>query len=108
MNFFLSKAPSKEDLRAMQQRLQTRLDDLATTVEIFKGLELPDFVRETEFVALKGEGSYPWIGGDLVSTDGVVKPEDDYKAMTNEYKVDFSTSKFQESPRDHRRENSSK
>ncbi|MHC4165515.1 MAG: Ni/Fe hydrogenase subunit alpha [Planctomycetota bacterium] len=90
----LSQAPKKKDLQAMRQRLEERLADVATTVEVFKGLALPDFVRETEFVALKGEDSYPWIGGDLVSTDGVVKPEDDYKAMTNEYKVDFSTSKF--------------
>ncbi|MHC4119118.1 MAG: Ni/Fe hydrogenase subunit alpha [Planctomycetota bacterium] len=90
----VSKAPSKEELEAMKKRLVDALADIATTVEVFKGLTLPDFVRETEFVALKGEDSYPWIGGDLVSTDGVVKPEDDYKAMTNEYKVDFSTSKF--------------
>ncbi|MHC4628658.1 MAG: Ni/Fe hydrogenase subunit alpha [Planctomycetota bacterium] len=90
----LSKAPDKKDLEAIRQRLVDGLADVAATVEVFKGLALPDFVRETEFVALKGENSYPWIGGDLVSTDGVVKPEDDYKAMTNEYKVDFSTSKF--------------
>jgi len=90
----LSKAPEKKDLEAMKQRLVDALSDVATTVEVFKGLTLPDFVRETEFVALKGEDSYPWIGGDLVSTDGVVKPEDDYLAMTNEYKEDFTTSKF--------------
>lgn len=90
----LSKAPRKKDLKAMRQRLQDALADVATAVEVFKTLALPDFVRETEFVSLKGEDSYPWIGGDLVSTDGVVKPEDDYRAMTNEYVVDFSTSKF--------------
>ena len=90
----LSKAPKKKELQAMRQRLVEALTDVATTVEVFKGLTLPDFVRETEFVALKGEDSYPWIGGDLVSTDDVVKPEDDYRAMTNEYNVDFSTSKF--------------
>jgi len=90
----LSKAPKKADLEVMRKRLVDSLDDVATAVEVFKGLTLPDFVRETEFVALKGEDSYPWIGGDLVSTDGVVKPEDDYLAMTNEYKEDFTTSKF--------------
>jgi sulfhydrogenase subunit alpha len=45
-------------------------------------------------VSLKGEKEYPWIGGDLVSTDGVVKKEDDYLAMTNEYKMDFTTTKW--------------
>lgn len=90
----VSKAPKKEELETMRQRFKERLADVVTAVEVFKGLTLPDFVRETEFVALKGVDSYPWIGGDLVSTDGVVKSEDDYLAMTNEYKEDFTTSKF--------------
>jgi coenzyme F420-reducing hydrogenase alpha subunit len=55
---------------------------------------MPEFERETEFVSLEGKDSYPWIGGDLISSDGVKKAEDDYLAMTNEYMVDFSTSKF--------------
>ena len=50
--------------------------------------------RETEFVSLKGDGSYPFIGGDLVSSDGVRKQEHEYKAMTNEYLVEQSTSKW--------------
>lgn len=89
----LSKAPEKKHLQALRQRIQDCLGDVQAAVELFKTLSLPDFVRETEFVSLKGNGNYPWIGGDLVSTDGVVKPEDEYLAMTNEYIVDFSTSK---------------
>jgi len=55
---------------------------------------VPDFTRETEFVSLKGDGSYPFIGGDLISTDGVLKKEHQYQAMTNEYCVEQSTSKW--------------
>ncbi|MDP8237285.1 MAG: Ni/Fe hydrogenase subunit alpha [Candidatus Erginobacter occultus] len=90
----LSKAPEKHQLREIRQVFVDRIPDIEATIELFKTLSIPDFVRETEFVALKGEKDYPWIGGDLVSTDGVVKPEDDYRAMTNEYKEDFTTSKF--------------
>ena len=89
----LSKAPEKKQLKALKQRIAESLGDVEGAVEVFKGLSLPEFVRETEFVSLKGEGNYPWIGGDLISTDGVIKPEDEYLAMTNEYTVDFSTSK---------------
>jgi len=89
----VSTIPSKRDLEAMKQSVQDRMEDMEAAVALFETLDLPDFVRETEFVSLKGDGSYPWIGGDLVSTDGVVKPEADYRAMTNEYVVDFSTSK---------------
>ena len=90
----VSKAPEKHELRAIRQVLLDRIPDIEATAALFKTLEIPDFVRETEFVALKGEKDYPWIGGDLISTDGVVKKEDDYRAMTNEYKEDFTTSKF--------------
>ncbi len=90
----VSKAPEKHQLREFRQICLDRIPDIEATAALFKTLEIPDFTRETEFVALKGEKDYPWIGGDLVSTDGVVKKEDDYRAMTNEYKEDFTTSKF--------------
>ena len=90
----LSTAPNKKQLAALKQRILDRRPDVETAVAVFQGLTLPDFVRETEFVSLKGENEYPWIGGDLISTDGVVKPEDEYRAMTNEYKEDFCTTKF--------------
>ena len=90
----LSKAPEKKQLEMLKLTIQERFSDVMATVDIFKTLSMPDFVRETEFVSLKGKGKYPWIGGDLISTDGVLKAEDDYLAMTNEYKEDFTTSKF--------------
>jgi len=91
----VSKAPDKRKLEAMKVRIEERLADMVAALEFFKTLTLPDFARETEFVSLRGTKScYPWIGGDLVSTDGVKKREDDYLAMTNEYVVDFGTSKF--------------
>lgn len=96
----LSKAPDKQELNRLKKALQDRLSDLTDATHLFLGMVMPDFSRETEFVSLKGENSYPWIGGDLVSTDGVVKAESDYLAMTNEYLVDFSTSKFTRLSRD--------
>ena len=86
--------PKKEDLRTFKYRLQDIVDDLARTAELFHQFSLPDFSRETEFVSLKGKSDYPFIGGDLVSTDGVVKKEHEYRLMTNEYMVSTSTSKW--------------
>jgi len=57
-------------------------------------LTLPAFTRETEFVSLKGESAYPWIGGGIVSSDGVEAAEDDYLRMTNEYVDAHNTSKW--------------
>ena len=43
---------------------------------------------------MKVEGSYRFIGGDLISTDGVARQEHDYRLMSNEYVVEQSTSKW--------------
>jgi coenzyme F420-reducing hydrogenase alpha subunit len=86
--------PEKKELVQFRTRLKDATDDLLKTAELFRTFVIPDFVRETEFVSLKGEDSYPFIGGDLVSTDGVRKKEHEYQAMTNEYLVEQSTSKW--------------
>jgi coenzyme F420-reducing hydrogenase alpha subunit len=86
--------PEKKELAALSERLQAAAEDLARTAELFRTFAVPAFERETEFVSLKGESSYPFIGGDLVSTDGVRKPEREYRAMTNEFVVGHSTSKW--------------
>lgn len=86
--------PDKSKLEAMKPRLIDIVNDLSITAELFRSFKTPDFLRRTEFVSLKGDGSYPFIGGDLVSSDGVVMGEHEYKKMTNEYIVEQSTSKW--------------
>jgi len=86
--------PEKKELVQFRTRLKNVIDDLLRTAELFRTFVIPDFSRETEFVSLKGDGAYPFIGGDLASTDGVTKKERDYRAMTNEYTVEQSTSKW--------------
>lgn len=90
----LTQIPRKRQLRDLAKDLDSTIPYLWEALDLFKGLTMPDFVRETEFVSLRGDGEYPFIGGDLVSSDGVCKKEDEYPAMTNEYFVDYSTSKF--------------
>ncbi len=86
--------PAKGELLKFKYRLQDVVDDLTRTAELFRQFSVPDFSRETEFVSLKGSGEYPFIGGELVSTDGVVRREHEYRLMTNEYMVGQSTSKW--------------
>ncbi|RNA65449.1 Ni/Fe hydrogenase subunit alpha [Prosthecochloris sp. ZM_2] len=90
----VSKAPDKEKLEALRAQLDAVRADLDTTAEFCSTLQIPSFVRETEFVSLRNGNTYPAIGGDLVSTDGVRRDENDYLAMTNEYKPEFTTTKF--------------
>ncbi len=90
----MARMPDKYRLRELKGQLERAIDDLDQTVALFRTLEIPAFARETEFVSLKGERDYPFIGGRLLSTDGVECAEADYRAMTNEYVTDGNTSKW--------------
>ena len=86
--------PPRDKLLVLRDDLKRSLGDLSWVVDVIKTLEVPNFVRETEFVSLKGESDYPFIGGRLMSSDGVEKAEREYLAMTNEYVDDNNTSKW--------------
>ncbi len=86
--------PEKKELLRFKTRLKDAIDDLLSTAELLRTFALPGFSRETEFVSLKGDGAYPFIGGDLASSDGVTRKEHEYRDMTNEYTVPHSTSKW--------------
>ncbi len=86
--------PDRSALAALERRLQAVIPDLKQAAELFASFTIPNFSRDTEWVSLKGEKGYPFIGGQIISSDGVVKEEDEYLAMTNEYMVDHSTSKW--------------
>jgi len=89
-----TQRPRQSQLLELMGDLEETLPSLWKALEILRCFSLPSFERETEYVSLRGNGNYPFIGGDLISSDGVLKPEDEYRAMTNEYLVDHSTSKF--------------
>ena len=96
----MAKMPDAAQLRDLKSKLANALPDLLATVDIFSTLSIPAFERQTEFVSLKGEGSYPWIGGRLVSTDGVDRLEREYRLMTNEYTTANNTTKWCKLSRD--------
>lgn len=89
-----TQRPRKSQLLQLREDLEETLPYLWKALEVLRGFTLPSFERETEYVSLGGNDNYPFIGGDLISSDGVRKSEDEYRAMTNEYMVDHSTSKF--------------
>ncbi len=90
----ISKAPDKQRLLQLRTMIHERKPLLDIACSFFRSIVIPDFSRETEFISLRNNTSYPSIGGHLVSTDGVEREENDYLLMTNEYTREFSTSKF--------------
>ncbi len=95
-----TRVPEVSQLRVMQQRLTQAMDDLKETVKLFKGLNIPDFFRETEYIALKDPAEYAFISGNITSTDTGIAPIASYLQITNEFCVPHSTAKFTRHNRD--------
>ena len=90
----VARFPDRRALAAFKGELDDSLADINAVADLFATFDIPDFVRETEFVSLKSEVEYPFIGRQLVSSDGVQLGAGEYLAMTNEYVVEDSTSKW--------------
>jgi len=92
--------PTEQELRQMQERLIAARADMDATVDLFATLPWPEFERETEYVSLHKEDEYAFIDGTIVTSDGFSYPIEDYKKVTNEYCVPFSTAKWTKHNRD--------
>ncbi len=92
--------PEPATLLGFRTELGRALADMETVAGLVRTFEIPAFERETEFVSLRGEDEYPFIGGQLVSSDGVVRPEHEYLQMSNEYVDPNNTSKWSRLSRD--------
>jgi len=90
----MAKSPDPHVLKELKAALENSIDDLNAAVDLFTTWDIPQFERETEFVSLKSERNYAFIGGRLLSTDGVERAESEYRAMTNEYVTESNTSKW--------------
>ena len=85
--------PTEEQLINLDERLQDARQDVAATVELFQNLTLPDFERDTEYIALRKDDEYCFMDGEITSTDGGTWPLELYREVTNEFQVAHSTAK---------------
>ncbi len=92
--------PSHDVLIQLRERFEAMRADVAATVELFQTLEMPDFERETEYIALHKDDEYAWIDGVIASSDGGTTPLDNYRDVTNEYLVKHSSAKRTKHKRD--------
>jgi len=91
-----TKLPTAEQLKAIRKMLTDEfVPDAKETFETLKALapNLPNFTRETEYIALKNDDEYAFYSGDICSTDTGRTPKANYRKMTNEYCVSHSTAK---------------
>jgi sulfhydrogenase subunit alpha len=97
-----SKIPSMKELVTLRQRLKESVADLQSVAQLFKSVssKLPDFTRETEFIALTSSDEYAFYDGRIGSTDTCNAPASEYMSYTNEYVVPISTAKRAKHARD--------
>ena len=96
-----TKLPKEKDLDAMLNILVGMRPDMDATVELAATLKFPSFERDTEYVALvSDDAEYPFLMGDVGSTDNVRMNKKDYRKITNEFVVPHSSAKHSKLSRD--------
>jgi len=95
-----TRLPTEEELAGLRKRIEVAIPDAWTIVEVFRKLKIPDFQRDTEYLALHHPDEYAFYEGDILSTDGDRTLVPDYRKKVREFIVPYSTSKRARS--DHR------
>lgn len=92
-----SKVPTKKELETLKRRLVESVDDLKKLADVVKSLAggIPDFTRETEYLALTYDKEYAFYEGECITND-INKPlhVDGYYDIVNEFVVPQSTAKY--------------
>ncbi len=92
-----SKLPGKKELEELKTRLTESVDDLKKLADVVKSLAggIPDFTRETEYLALTYDKEYAFYDGDCITNDiDKTIPVSEYKGVVNEFIVPQSTAKY--------------
>ncbi|MBN2739020.1 MAG: Ni/Fe hydrogenase subunit alpha [Spirochaetales bacterium] len=93
-----SMYPTKKELQELKNRLTDSVADLKTLAGFVKSIAgaIPDFTRETEYLAMTNKKDYAFYDGPLTTTDigGKTIPVSEYKSVVNEFVVPQSTAKY--------------
>ncbi|MFO7821639.1 MAG: Ni/Fe hydrogenase subunit alpha [Lentisphaeria bacterium] len=95
--------PSERELMQLKKDIQERLPDVKTIAEVVLSLadKLPDFNRDTEYIALTHPDYYTFYHGDIASTDvSGTEAVQNFESVINEYVTDQSTAKWAKWHRD--------
>jgi len=95
-----TRLPTQDGLRGLRQRITAAIPDLEAWIEIVKTLDIPDFERETEYLALQRDDEYAFYNGDIASTDGGTTPVPQYREKIEEFVVPYSTAKHTKAARE--------
>ena len=83
--------PSKNKLQVIRKRLVEAKKDASDTIDLFSKVEIPQFVRKCEHIAISDSKSYAINIGRLRSTEGLNIHESEYRDYFSEKQVPYST-----------------
>jgi len=92
--------PTEAELKDLRGQLVASRVDVEATVDLCAKLAWPKFKRDTEYVSLTKPDEYAFIDGEIITSDGYRLPVENYKDVTNEYLVPYSSAKFTRHKRD--------
>ncbi len=90
------KIPSEKKLKELRENLIEHIEIFSKVAKVVlaNAEMLPDFRRETEYIALTSDIEYALYDGVIGSTDTGRHSIDDYKSIANEFVVPQSTAKY--------------
>jgi len=91
-----TQIPAEEKLAQLRDKLlEQGMPDAQFAIDVVASLagEIPDFVRETEYISVYSDKEYGLYDGDIFSSDSGLAPVEKYLEVTNEFIVPHSTSK---------------
>lgn len=92
--------PKMSELEDLRKQLDGLRKDVDATLELFSTLPMPDFERDTEYIALHKANEYCFIDGVIASTDGGTWDIEQYREVTNEQILPHSSAKHTANQRD--------
>lgn len=89
-----TRVPTESELKELRRRLEAAIPDIKAVARLFASLDIPDFERETEYIALTKPDEYAFYGGEIASTDDEHNtPLPNYLDKIEEFIVPYSTAK---------------
>jgi len=95
------RVPTRAELISLRENLVRGLEASTRAVEFAAGLPFPDFEQDYTYVGLRHPDEYPFCEGQIVSSDGLDIPVDEFEDWFSERHVGHSTalhSTFRDAP----------
>jgi len=89
------RIPTEKELNDLRAKLQQGQEDIRLLVDVYASVSdnVPKFERKTEYISLHWDKEYPWIDGDIVSSEAGVIKYNEYLKFIHEWVKPYSTAK---------------